>query len=303
MFVDNLVQTLEHCKQGEIAIRWSKTKCCRKIADKWGQFLAEAYPILGNVFHLYPQSEMLVLSQGDWMNASYLSGNPYGNPVCPDDLIVVGCGAPDSWKKWAKKLLNHAKDQDLQELLQFFKVHSVDEAISRYFTDDLFKGWLIHELAHHFSNKFLTSISKWKLLLLSLLKGGPSRFMKEAMWIGEFIPTYCMVTFLKEYYTEMAKAYSMFLSACFKAGHHTVQWPKLRNWGYHYDKLVKTQPETILWYHAKCYLISEQIHDELGHDFLNDLSKEYPKNPRTAIKNLTLKVKQIENTLDSTLSC
>lgn len=295
--IDNLVQTLEYKRSGDVVIRWSKTERCRQIGESWGQFLAEAYSYYSHTFAIHPPSELLILSKADWVKVPHLSGQLYGNPVSPNNLILAGCGAPTSWKRWARTLLSHVKSEDVQELLRFFAVTTIDEAIHKYFSDELFKGWLAHELAHHFSNRLLMAVPKWKLALLSLLEGGPSRFIKKLMWIGEFIPQYCMLAFLRRRHPDMAKAHSVFLQTCFEAAYNVIRWPRLRDWGFHYQELVESHPETILWYQAKCYTISEIIHDEHGDNFLAKFLNEYPKRPRIAIKNVTLKVKQVETRL------
>jgi len=295
--ISNMIQMLEHKKHGNVVVRWSKTERCRKIGEKWGQFLAEAYTFYSSIFDFHPQTELLVLSEADWNKVPFLSSQLYGNPVSPNNLILVGCGAPTSWKGWAKMLLGHAKNQALRELSHFFKANTVDEAIRKYFADDLFAGWLSHELAHHFSNQHLMTAPKWKLILLSLLEGGPSRLVKKLMWVGEFIPQYCMLTFLRNNHSEMAKAHSVFLRTCFEAAYNVLRWTRLKDWGFHYRELVETCPEAILWYQAKCYVISELIYDEQGQRFLVRFLKEYPKRPRVAIKDMKLKVEQIETML------
>lgn len=297
MTINDVVQTLEWRRYGGLVVRWSRTERCRKVGENWGRFLAEAHRSYCDTFDLHPPSELSILSRADWEKVPFLSAQPYGNPVCPDNLVVAGCGAPDSWKDWARTMLGQGKKADVQGLLRFFELSSVDEVIHRYFNDELFKGWLAHELAHHFSNRLLMAVPRWKLALLSLREGGPSRLMKRLMWIGEFIPQYCMLSFLKVHHPQMADMHSVFLRTCFEAARKTVRRPMLRDWGFHYRKLVDTHPETVLWYQAKCFVISEIVYHEQGQDFLARFVNEYPNRPRAAIKHVTRTVEQIETKL------
>lgn len=232
---------------------------CRREADVLGRVADDSYAFLGEFFEVCPEITVLVLDRDDWEKRA--PGVPYGNPFVPNSTIHYGVEPPGSWIEALVKLAGNAPPSTREELatLSGSESNDVEDAIQSLFTLDFFSATVAHEMAHPFLGE--------NLVLPQPIEHKHA-YKLDAFWIGEFIPQYAMHSFLQSKNRPLCKKWLTLMRAAYEGGLDVIRHSGLREMGARYTELLRECVENIYWYQAKLFVMSDDIHQAHGEDFL-----------------------------------
>lgn len=179
----------------------------------------------------------------------------------PDTRIYYGVEPPSSWNGALTKLAEKAPPSTREELATLSGSGSTDigDAIGSLFTLDFFAATVAHEMAHPFLGE--------NLVLPQPVEDRYAHNL-DSFWIGEFIPQYAMYSFLQSWDRPLCERWLTLMRAAYEGGREVVRHSGLREMGARYTELLVECVENIYWYQAKLFLMSCDIYEAQGTDFL-----------------------------------
>ena len=231
-----------------------------------GMVANEAYSYIENFLRERPEIILFVLNERDWGRLAPPS-QPYGNPFVPDLRLLYGVRPPESWKDPLTILSNGASADLKKDLLSMkgSESNTVRGAIDIIFTLDFFAATVAHEMAHPFLGQ--------NLVLPQPIEQDYALGL-DAFWIGEFLPQYVMYSFLQATDKSLSDRWLTLMKTAYEGGRKKVRYTNLSEMGTKYLEMVRTCMENIYWYQAKLFVMSSELYDRHGEDFLIKAKEE-----------------------------
>lgn len=249
----------------------------RKEAEIIGKITSEAYDYLKGFFSEQPEIILLVLDERDWRKrAPY---QPYGDPFVPDVRVHYGVKVPDRWKEVLSTLCSEAPVNLRREIVSISgsKDVTMKGALNKIFTLKFFGATAAHEISHPF-------------LGLNLVLPQPIEnkyaFRLDAFWFAEFLPQYAMYSFLKSTNKSMCEKWFILMKSAFEGGKRKVKYTNLAKMGTKYREMIASYIENIYWYQAKLFVMSADLYDQYGEDFLHEAQEDLKLNEGLLINQL-----------------
>ena len=250
---------------------------CKKEAKIIGKITSEAYAYLKGFFNEQPEIVLFVLNEEDWKKrAPY---QPYGDPFVPDVRVHYGVKAPDRWKEVFTRLCSEAPTNLRRGIISIsgLKGVTVRKALNKIFTLRFFGATVAHEIAHPFLGQ--------NLVLPQPIEDKYA-FRLDAFWFAEFLPQYAMYSFLQSTNKLLCEKWFILMKAAFEGGKRKVKYTNLTKMGTRYQEMIKSHTENIYWYQAKLFMMSADLYDRYGEDFLLKASKNLKLNEGLLIHQL-----------------
>lgn len=232
---------------------------CKKEAKIIGKVTSEACDYLKGFLNEQPEIILLVLDEDDWKKrAPY---QPYGNPFVPDVRVHYGVKAPDSWKEPISTLCSEAPVNLRGKIVSISGLEgiTIKEALNKIFTLEFFGATVAHEIAHPFLGQ--------NLVLPQPIEDKHA-FRLDAFWLAEFLPQYIMYSFLQSTNKPLCEKWSILMRSVFEGGKRRVKYTNLTEMGTKYQEMITLCIENIYWYQAKLFVMSVDLYDQHGEDFL-----------------------------------
>jgi len=266
---------LNHLKMGHLPIYYSLG--CEKEAKIIGKITSEACDYLKGFVSEHPEIILLVLNEGDWKKrAPY---QPYGDPFVPDVRVHYGVKAPDRWKEVFSTLCSEAPINLRGKIVSIsgLKGVTIKKALNKIFTLKFFGATVAHEIAHPFLGQ--------NLVLPQPIEDKYA-FRLDAFWFAEFLPQYVMYSFLQSTNKPLCEKWFVLMKSAFEGGKRKVKYTNLTKMGTKYKEMIASCVENIYWYQAKLFVMSANLYDQYGEDFLLKALEDLKLNERLLVNQL-----------------
>jgi hypothetical protein len=250
---------------------------CKREAKIIGKVTSEAYNYLQYFFEKKPEIILLVLNEDDWKKR--VPHQPYGDPFVPDVRVHYGSKTPNNWKEAFSSLCSDAPINLRRKIVSISGLEgiTIGNALDKIFTLEFFGATAAHEIAHPFLGQ--------NLVLPQPIEDKYA-FGLDAFWLAEFLPQYIMYSFLQATNIPLCEKWFILMKSAFEGGKGKVKYTSLREMGTKYREMITSCIENIYWYQAKLFVMSADLYDQHGEDFLLKALNDLKLNERLLINQL-----------------